>query len=1113
MCVRPHTHTHTHTNPYMSVCLFFAEKLFHRILAGERHFLPVPRCSKVFRNRRRSPRCPRRRFARRTQGGMTRLHTDAAETFHTALWSTHTWPSGTLVSISSRSHSGGRPRAKRILVSDGPEAFARAVSEMRGDVWANVAPVRPETKRRGGREDSLSLPALFADLDTSDGAHKLDKDGGGRPLPTRQELVEILKGIPFGNRLMLVDTGGGVHAYLLLENPLDWRSDDGADILARWKHYWVGALHGAGRAIDEGVLADVPRMLRVPGTHNHKTDPPRPVRLVRPGGDRASVGELLGWLPPVPARRPTQSAAKGGTNRNGSPDRPGDRLATSVPISGLVVALYGGDIAPAAGGLSRWTAPDASGDNDHAVFYPPDDADELPCERMTVYSERVKREWGLPTGTNVSWSSWDYLCHRCGGDARLAARVAVQHPTLEDLVEFLDAYGTPADVATASATISTSLTELLDGASLSASSIPLELPDDLQVVIGGPDHGLWHLPPKADEDGGPSPRVRVTDWVAWRPRSVEQLTAIDGAAVEVAETLWDVEFIDARLRRQRIRGLTSTQSVAVSDLVARCHQVVVSVPSRSPSDRFRTRVMLDRLGAPDRVRDRTWTATGWAVIEGKATFLAPAGSVEAQGPTEGHVVGPPAGSTGINALPAACRHFGFQKHDSGDDLASASSSVRGLIDVAPSRPELGLSLLGGLMAAPLRLKKRCAVVVTAEPGTGKTLSISAAQAFVSGVGVSNSSGDFPLAFSDGSVSDFGARTLAAWHQDAPLFADDFRLVDNDSMGNRMREKTVTALIQAAYGGGNDIKGTNVGGLRGSAASSPLLILTAESGILQRAIAQRCVEVRLAKGDIPQGENAGIDIFSERWGRTGLARHLYASYLSWLASRMDAVGIAEFTADTNRTARDLFQKLRGSRAGETVAVLLTGLHYFYLFAEEHGIVGSLPPRAEVVSITRNLADAQVRIHAEADPGERVIDRLIDLLANDSVHLVDHNLERPRLGRSRRSPGWTCDDREHDRWSARNQRVGVVSSDSQFVVVTNEGIRAVARSADMADLPPKTVKMALAAHMVGLQATAGGFAPRNLGIPSRPRGVTLPIGLLLPEMESDTDDAATDEELDF
>jgi hypothetical protein len=75
----------------------------------------------------------------------------------------------------------------------------------------------------------------------------------------------------------IVGSGGGLHVYWISETPMSPNE---------WADYAEGLktlLVREGLKCDTGLTTDAARLLRVPGTLNHKYSPPRPVRLVHLG--------------------------------------------------------------------------------------------------------------------------------------------------------------------------------------------------------------------------------------------------------------------------------------------------------------------------------------------------------------------------------------------------------------------------------------------------------------------------------------------------------------------------------------------------------------------------------------------------------------------------------------------------------------------------------------------------------------------------------------------------------------------------------------------------------------------------------------------------------------
>jgi hypothetical protein len=177
----------------------------------------------------------------------------AAITRHFELvWGDHAWPENARLAVSARAAKGMRPHWSEINAAALTKLLIRL--NERADVWIGVAPHPAGTPGRGGKDTAIGLPALFADIDTDDGEHNASKSEAGLRMPTRDEAKDIIRTFPVGE-LMVVDSGGGFHAWLPLQEILDPKSAEGLNLLARWKLWWVDAFHGPRLRIDAGVLA------------------------------------------------------------------------------------------------------------------------------------------------------------------------------------------------------------------------------------------------------------------------------------------------------------------------------------------------------------------------------------------------------------------------------------------------------------------------------------------------------------------------------------------------------------------------------------------------------------------------------------------------------------------------------------------------------------------------------------------------------------------------------------------------------------------------------------------------------------------------------------------
>ena len=137
---------------------------------------------------------------------------------------------------------------------------------------------RPRARKgtvRGCRESVTTLPAIWADIDIAGATHS-----SGTLPPHRKAALKLLEAVPAAPSIV-VWTGGGFHVYWLLREP--WvletaaeRAD--AERLVRrvqWALQKEARVHGW--QIDH--TADLGRLLRLPGTLNHKAMKPLPVTI------------------------------------------------------------------------------------------------------------------------------------------------------------------------------------------------------------------------------------------------------------------------------------------------------------------------------------------------------------------------------------------------------------------------------------------------------------------------------------------------------------------------------------------------------------------------------------------------------------------------------------------------------------------------------------------------------------------------------------------------------------------------------------------------------------------------------------------------------------------
>lgn len=158
------------------------------------------------------------------------------------------------------------------------------------DVYIGVTGRRA---RGGTANDVVAVPALWAELDGS-------TSGKGHGCASKHAAWSRLASCPVPPSI-IVDSGGGYHAYWLLETPLTDKDD------LRQVPLWNARLrellrNDTGYAGDD--VGDLARILRLPGTVNLKRkDEVRPVVLAHCDADSAySLDYLDSVLPALPVR-------------------------------------------------------------------------------------------------------------------------------------------------------------------------------------------------------------------------------------------------------------------------------------------------------------------------------------------------------------------------------------------------------------------------------------------------------------------------------------------------------------------------------------------------------------------------------------------------------------------------------------------------------------------------------------------------------------------------------------------------------------------------------------------------------------------------------------------
>lgn len=170
---------------------------------------------------------------------------------------------------------------------------AQKVFELRNthDVYFGVCPLKdtPE-KGRGTTSDVKAIPGFWHDLDIKCSNHK--KDNLPPDIQTAGSfLISILP-----EPSIVVSTGGGLHCYWLFDNPLVINSESdrrSAGIASKSLQSYINQEAKDRFSWELDDTSDLARILRLPGTYNHKTNPFGEVKMIHTSEIKYSKDNLI----------------------------------------------------------------------------------------------------------------------------------------------------------------------------------------------------------------------------------------------------------------------------------------------------------------------------------------------------------------------------------------------------------------------------------------------------------------------------------------------------------------------------------------------------------------------------------------------------------------------------------------------------------------------------------------------------------------------------------------------------------------------------------------------------------------------------------------------------
>jgi len=163
---------------------------------------------------------------------------------------------------------------------DEADSYMKAIANQE-DVYFTVALLKEQPARgRGSANDVAYLPCMHADFDLLNDHNVHAKSALPKSV---DELHDFLSEASIPQPSALINSGNGVHAYWHLDAPLDLREQEshkrGAAMLSDFQKTII-KLAKTRRGWDFDNTGDLARVLRYPGTKNHKTNPPKNVEVM-----------------------------------------------------------------------------------------------------------------------------------------------------------------------------------------------------------------------------------------------------------------------------------------------------------------------------------------------------------------------------------------------------------------------------------------------------------------------------------------------------------------------------------------------------------------------------------------------------------------------------------------------------------------------------------------------------------------------------------------------------------------------------------------------------------------------------------------------------------------
>lgn len=945
---------------------------------------------------------------------------------------------------------------------------------------------------RGATADRFGVSCVLLDIDGDWGKHSVKGDA---PLPSRAQADQIIAALPLAPALV-VESGGGLHVYLRLDRVY---SSTAAQPVMDGLKFWYEAQAATMKIQDDaGPTADLARVLRPAGSLNHKLSPSRPVTIEHQ--DPLCTWTLRELRDAFPAPAPVVTATPIPMRAEGDAERASDRFAVAVPVSKLLVDVFGFHIIDtfekegtlAGYSLGRTFSP--SDDPKHSRIKTYNTNPER-GETATLNSE-IRPGWpSLRDARSITgkpksdaFTSWDCLVYViCGGDFKTAAQILRAFPATDgghsELVEAIKEL-----IVIEPKALDVDATNLIEASRVAAAQLtaddargPGSIWTEGRVrVVNDPtnrDHGIavsvWVNGTGGEE--GYWEWDQITNWVPSRPRVTMEMRTLASGLIEKADgdamkrKTYDLEIVRKDGRVFRESGLSSEDSLRKKGLDVL--DSGVTMPSQASM--FHVENVLRSYRSDSKEEEFTYSAAGWTLTRsGVWSYLGPRGSITRDGINHDFEVGPLAGSE-KGALTESQRAFGFTRLPRTlERRRELAPSLKAYLDVVPNKKHIPIAIMGALFAAPLNLTTRTTVFVEGQPEAGKTAVAVAGLRAVSNASAKNApTGTFRKATA------FGVEKAMEWARHSVCLIDDYKqdVTSGASAENAKRVAALDSVSRAGYGAPGGLKGTASGGTRKANTASTVNIVTGEEKpAAEESLRQRMVLTELQAGDVDfDRETGALNRFLNTYGtiegpeRSSLMNEFYGDYILWIAENLatGTAALADLQAKSDLLMEDMMAALNGNnRDVETVAVLATGWASAALWAEARGFADLMPDQSVLAEAYQTLIEGNRYAATQATSDQLLLETLQGMIDMHIGHLVGSDLAQPNSNVAMRA-GWSRETGHHGEYiyRPRGERLGIISADGEDVIIFNESMRKARERANIAGLSKVKQDQALEPHI--------------------------------------------------